>query len=108
MRISDWGSDVCSSDMAHTVGHEDGGTRRDFLYLATGAMGAVGLASVVWPFIHQMNPSADVLAMSTTDVDLSPIQVGKAITVVWQGKPGFVRHRTEQGLEEARWLEHRY
>src|SRR3546814_110220 len=64
-------------------------------------MGAVGLASVVWPFIHQMNPSADVLAMSTTDVDLSPIQVGQAITVVWQGKPVFVRHRTEQEIEEA-------
>src|SRR3546814_6470792 len=48
-----------------------------------------------------MNPSADVLAMSTTDVDLSPIQVGQAITVVWQGKPVFVRHRTEQEIEEA-------
>src|SRR3546814_8557333 len=64
-------------------------------------MGAVGLASVVWPFIHQMNPAAGLLAMSTTDVDLSPIQVGQAITVVWQGKPVFVRHRTEQEIEEA-------
>src|SRR3546814_6694639 len=86
---------------AHTVGYDDGRTRRDCLYLAMVAMSAVGLASVVYPFILQMNPSADLLAMSTTDVDLSPIQVGQAITVVWQGKPVFVRHRTEQEIEEA-------
>ena len=86
---------------AHTAGHSDGESRRDFLYLATGAVGAVGLASAVWPFIHQMNPSADVLALSTTDVDLTPIQVGQAITVVWRGKPVFVRHRTPKEIEEA-------
>ena len=69
-------------------------TRRDFLYLATGAVGTVGVLAAVWPLVHQMNPSADVLALSTTEVDLSGIDEGQSITVVWRGKPVFVRHRT--------------
>ncbi|MFN4089533.1 MAG: ubiquinol-cytochrome c reductase iron-sulfur subunit [Alphaproteobacteria bacterium] len=87
---------------AHTAGHGDGESRRDFLYLATGALGAVGLASAIWPFIDQMNPSADVLAVSTTDVDLSRIEEGQAIRVLWRGKPVFIRHRTAREIEEAR------
>ena len=82
-------------------GHDDGVTRRDFLYLATGAVGAIGVASVLWPLIHQMNPAADVLALSSTDVDLSAVQVGQAITVVWRGKPVFVRHRTPEEIQAA-------
>ncbi len=77
-------------------------TRRDFLYLATGAVTVVGAAAAVWPLIDSMNPSADVLALSSTEVDLAPVEVGQSITVVWRGKPIFIRHRTEKEIEEAR------
>lgn len=90
--------------MAETVhsDHEEGGTRRDFLYLATGAMGAVGVGAVVWPLIDTLNPSADVLALASIDVDLSPIAVGQRITVTWRGKPVFIDHRPTEAIEEAR------
>ena len=83
------------------AGHGEGETRRDFLLLTTAAFGAVGVGFVVWPFIDSMNPAADTLAMSTTDVDLSEIEVGQSITVKWQGKPAFIRHRTEVEIAEA-------
>ena len=94
--------------MAARTATADGGggsaeeTRRDFLYLATGAATALGGALMVWPLIDNMNPSADVLALSTTEVDLAPIEIGQSITVVWQGKPVFVDHRTEQQIAAAR------
>ena len=80
---------------------QDGETRRDFLYLATGAVGAVGAVASVWPFIHQMNPSAAVLALASTEVDLSAIEQGQAITVIWRGKPVFIRHRTAKEISQA-------
>ncbi len=86
---------------AATPGDDTGETRRDFLMLATGALGAFGAATVAWPFIDQMNPAADVLALSTTEVDLSKIAVGQSITVVWQGKPVFIRHRTPDEIKSA-------
>jgi ubiquinol-cytochrome c reductase iron-sulfur subunit len=96
------------SDTTHPAGaggqggHEgEGATRRDFLYLATGAVAAVGVASVAWPFIDSMNPAADTLALAQIDVDLSPIQVGQAITVTWRGKPVFIRRRTEEEIAAA-------
>ena len=76
--------------------------RRDFLYMATGAMGVVGLAGAVWPFIDTMNPAADTLALGSTDVDLSPIEQGQSVTGVWRGKPTFIRRRTPAEIEEAR------
>ena len=82
--------------------HGDGETRRDFLYLTAAAFGVVGAGSVAWPLIDQMNPAADTLAMSSTEVDLSPIEEGQAITVMWRGKPVFIRHRTVKEIEEAR------
>lgn len=82
-------------------GHQDGATRRDFLYLAAGAMGAAGVAAVAWPFIDSMNPSADVLALSETEADLSPIEVGQSITVTWRGKPVFIRRRTADEIATA-------
>ncbi|BBK29939.1 ubiquinol-cytochrome c reductase iron-sulfur subunit [Stella humosa] len=85
----------------HASGHDDGGTRRDFLFLAAGAVGAVGVASAVWPFISSMNPSADVLALSSTELDLAPIREGQAITVTWRGKPVFVRRRTADEIKLA-------
>jgi ubiquinol-cytochrome c reductase iron-sulfur subunit len=87
----------------HSSGHQEegGGTRRDFLYLATGAMAGIGMAAAAWPFIHQMNPAADVLALSTTEVDISKIQVGQAITVMWRGSPVFIRRRTPEEIKAA-------
>jgi ubiquinol-cytochrome c reductase iron-sulfur subunit len=80
---------------------EDGETRRDFLLIATSTVGAVGTALALWPIIDSMNPSKDVLALSSTEVDLSPIEEGQAITVVWRGKPVFIRHRTAAQIEDA-------
>lgn len=80
---------------------KEGETRRDFLYLTAAAFGAVGAGSVAWPFIDQMNPAADTLALSTTEVNLAPIEVGQAITVMWRGKPVFIRRRTAKEIEEA-------
>lgn len=76
-------------------------TRRDFLTLAAGAMSVVGAAAFIWPFINSMNPASDVLALATTEVDLSPIKVGQAITVVWRGNPVFIRHRTADEIATA-------
>lgn len=80
---------------------EDGANRRDFLYIAASGFGAVGAVMAIWPFVDQMNPSADVLAMSTTELDLSGIEVGSEITAVWQGKPVFIRHRTADEIKAA-------
>lgn len=77
-------------------------TRRDFIVLAAGSMGAVGAAAVAWPFIHQMNPDASVQALSSTEVDLSSIAEGQVVTIKWRGKPVFVRHRTAKEIEEAK------
>ena len=81
---------------------EGGETRRDFLTLAAGAFAAVGVGAVVWPFISSMNPARDVLALSTTEVDLAPVAAGSAVTVVWRGKPVFIRNRTAQEVQTAR------
>jgi len=92
--------------MADTQGRgkegEAGPPRRDFLKLATTAMAAIGVGAFAWPFIASMNPSASVLALASTEVDLAPIQVGQAITVMWRGKPVFVRHRTPEDIAAAR------
>lgn len=77
-------------------------TRRNFLTLTAGAVGALGTARFLWPFVDSMNPSADVLAQSTTDIDLAPVQEGQSITVIWRGKPVFIRHRTAKEIKEAR------
>jgi ubiquinol-cytochrome c reductase iron-sulfur subunit len=81
---------------------QDGETRRDFLQLVTGAFAAIGVGAMAWPFISSMNPARDVLALSTTEIDLSPIATGSAVTVMWRGKPVFVRHRTPEEIEAAR------
>lgn len=86
----------------HAKSEAGGVTRRDFLYVGTTAFAAVGAAAALWPLIDQMNPSADVLALSSTEVDLSAIEAGQSITVMWRGKPVFIRHRTEKEIEEAR------
>ncbi len=93
--------------MADTATHvenktEGGESRRDFLLLATSAVGAAGVAGAIWPFVDSMNPSADVLALSTTEVDISQIEEGQSVTVIWQKKPVFIRHRTADEIEKAR------
>ncbi|WP_431283008.1 ubiquinol-cytochrome c reductase iron-sulfur subunit [Humitalea sp. 24SJ18S-53] len=93
-------ADTMASPPTHSAGEAD--TRRDFLKLVTVAFAAVGVGAVVWPFISSMNPSRDVLALASTDIDLAPIAVGQAITVMWRGKPVFVRHRSAAEIEAAR------
>jgi ubiquinol-cytochrome c reductase iron-sulfur subunit len=78
------------------------GNRRDFLFIATGAVGTVGAAVAMWPMIDQMNPDASVLAVSAIEFDLAPIAEGQSVTVKWRGNPVFVRHRTPQEIEEAK------
>nr|WP_203595460.1 ubiquinol-cytochrome c reductase iron-sulfur subunit [Salipiger sp. PrR002] len=78
------------------------GTRRDFLFYATGGAGVVATGAAVWPLVNQMNPSADVRALSTIRVDVSGVESGSQLTVKWLGKPVFIRRRTEAEIEEAR------
>jgi ubiquinol-cytochrome c reductase iron-sulfur subunit len=78
------------------------GTRRDFLYYATAGVGAVVTGAAVWPLVNQMNPSADVQAASQMRVDVSGVAVGTQLTVLFLGKPVFIRHRTEEEIAEAR------
>ena len=75
--------------------------RRDFLFTASYALGAVGVGAAVWPLIEQMNPDASVKALATTEVDISTIELGKTITVLWRGKPVFIRRRTEEEINVA-------
>ena len=78
-------------------------TRRDFLYIATGAVGAIGAAAVLVPLVAQMNPDASTIAAGAPiDVDLAPIAEGQVIKVFWRGKPIFINHRTPKEIEEAR------
>ncbi|MCF8480183.1 MAG: ubiquinol-cytochrome c reductase iron-sulfur subunit [Rhodospirillum sp.] len=89
-----------AENTAPTTGGES--SRRDFLIYGTSALAAVGTALAVWPFISSMNPAADTLALASTEVDISAVEDGQAITVVWRGKPVFIRHRTEENIEAAR------
>ena len=87
--------------MSHADDHS-GATRRDFLYYATAGAGAVTTGAAVWPLVNQMNPSADVQALASIDVDVSGIEPGTQLTVKWLGKPVFVRRRTADEIEAAR------
>ncbi|MFV0359754.1 ubiquinol-cytochrome c reductase iron-sulfur subunit [Tropicimonas sp.] len=80
----------------------DGGNRRDFLYYATAGAATVATGAAVWPLISQMNPSADVQALSSIRVDVSSLDIGAQLTVKWQGKPVFLRRRTPEEIEESR------
>ena len=76
-------------------------TRRDFIYVATTAAGAVGVALAAWPFLDQMNPTGSVLAMSSIEVDLSPIKPGQQVVLTWRSHPLFVRRRTPKEIADA-------
>jgi len=86
--------DVSTAEHAET-------NRRDFLYIATGAVAAVGAALTAWPFINQMNPDASVLALASVEVDLAPIAEGQEVTIKWRGNPVFIRHRLAAEIEAA-------
>lgn len=86
--------------MSHAEDHET--TRRDFLYYATAGAGAVTAGAAVWPLVNQMNPSADVRALSSIRVPVGDIEVGTQITVKWLGKPVFIRRRTQDEIDAAR------
>ena len=76
--------------------------RREFLFTASYAVGAVGVGAVVWPLVDQMNPDASVKALASTEVDVSSVKLGKTITVLWRGKPVFIKRRTPEEIAEAR------
>ena len=76
--------------------------RRDFIFTASYTLGAVGVGAAVWPLIDQMNPDASVKALSSTEVNVSEVQPGQSITVLWRGKPVFIKRRTEEEITKAR------
>jgi ubiquinol-cytochrome c reductase iron-sulfur subunit len=88
------------ADHAHSAPGA-GETRRDFLYLMATSAAVFGAATVAWPFINSMNPSGDVLALSSIEVDLSPIQLGQRVTVKWRSQPVFIDHRTPDEIQKA-------
>jgi ubiquinol-cytochrome c reductase iron-sulfur subunit len=78
-----------------------GETRRDFLMLTAGALGAVAVGATIWPFVDTLNPARDTLAAATTEVDLGPVAAGQRLTVAWRGKPVFIDHRTAAEIKAA-------
>ena len=75
--------------------------RRDFIYIATGAAAVGAVGGLVWPFIDQMNPAGDTLALASIEFDLTKVAEGQQVTVKWRGKPLFVRYRTPKEIAEA-------
>lgn len=75
--------------------------KRDFLFITTAGLAAAGGAVTVFSMIDTMNPAKDVVALSTTEVDLSPVEEGQSLTVMWRGKPVFIRHRTSNEINDA-------
>jgi ubiquinol-cytochrome c reductase iron-sulfur subunit len=88
--------------VAHAEEEGTGGTRRDFLYVSTAAAGVVTAGAIVWPLVNQMNPSADVQALAQIQVDVSGLAEGSQMTVLFLGKPVFIRRRTAEDIEAAR------
>ena len=75
--------------------------KRDFLFVTTAGLAIAGGGATLWSLVDTMNPSKDVLALASTEVDLSPIEEGQSLTVMWRGKPIFIRHRTNEEIEAA-------
>ncbi|MGF1501469.1 MAG: ubiquinol-cytochrome c reductase iron-sulfur subunit [Paracoccaceae bacterium] len=91
--------------MSQTEGMEPekvDGDKRDFLFIATGAAGAVTVGAIAWPLVNQMNPAANVRALATIETDVSNVSEGSEVRVMWRGKPVFIRHRTAEEIERAR------
>jgi ubiquinol-cytochrome c reductase iron-sulfur subunit len=93
-----------ADSVVDTNPHAAGGgaaTRRDFIHIAAAAVAVGGVGAVAWPLIDQMNPSGDVLALASIEFDLTKVQMGQQVVVKWQGKPVFVRYRTDKEIAEA-------
>ena len=96
-------ADSMAHGAPHGGGHDaDGTTKRDFLILTAAGLSAVGAGAMARPFISSMNPARDVLALSTTEAEIGAIPAGAAVTLMWRGKPVFVRHRTPAEIEAAK------
>ncbi len=80
--------------------------RRDFLYLATGAVGVAGVAAFAWPLIDQLNPAADTLALASIEYDLTKVALGQEVTIAWRKQPVFIRHRTPEEIASAKADDH--
>ncbi|MHB9881247.1 ubiquinol-cytochrome c reductase iron-sulfur subunit [Pacificimonas sp. ICDLI1SI03] len=94
--------DAGDHTVGEAVGHSpDGVRRRDFIYVATGAFAGVGAVAAIWPFVDQMNPSADVLALASVEVNLAQLAEGQGIKVSWRGKPVFIQHLPPAKIAEA-------
>ena len=90
-----------AAESGQAVGGTQGETRRDFLGIVAWSGLGIGAVAVAWPLINSMNPSADVLALASTGVDIAGIDVGMGVTVMWRGKPVFIRHRTAEEIAAA-------
>jgi ubiquinol-cytochrome c reductase iron-sulfur subunit len=90
-----------TANPAHVPRGEEKSSRRDFIFIATGALGAVGVAATVWPFIDQMNPAADTLALASTEYDVAQVPEGQQVVIFWRNKPVFIRHRTAGEIAAA-------
>ncbi len=83
------------------AGHVPDPSKRDFLKLVAASGAAIGVGAIAWPLIDSMNPSSDVLALSSVEFDVAPVAIGQGVTIVWRGKPIFVRHRTPEEIKTA-------
>ena len=92
---------MANKPSGEAITYENGETRRDFIVLGAYSMAGIGGASVLWPFVDSMNPSADVLALASTEVNIGSIAEGQEIKVFWRGKPVFIRHRTKEDIARA-------
>jgi ubiquinol-cytochrome c reductase iron-sulfur subunit len=81
---------------------DDDPSRRDVILIAAAGFAAIGAAGALWPLLDQMNPDQSTLSLATTEVEVSHVEKGQAITVMWRGKPIFIRHRTEKEIEQAK------
>ena len=85
----------------HNGNEPEDGSKRDFIFLATGTTAAAGVAALAWPLVAQMGKAADTLAAGSIEIDLSKIELGQQLKMLWRGKPVFVRHRTKAEIDEA-------
>ena len=92
---------VKQAEGAGAATSDDGVRRRDFINIAAVSFAGVGAATVIYPLVNQMNPSADVLALASTEVDISKIQAGQAIKTIWRKQPVFIRNLTPQEIAAA-------
>jgi len=92
---------MSDSSTTHADTELEDGSKRDFIFLATGATAAAGVAALGWPLVAQMGKAADTLAAGSIEIDLSKVAVGQQLKMLWRGKPVFVRHRTAAEITEA-------